>query len=441
MGMPTAKTILLVLVIVFQGRAEQPVKLALQADRRSVGLGSENELTVQLLDAQNQPAAASKTMHIALSARSPAGKVEDLGTVDFGVGEAAKRVSRKLPDLGLLYVWAKNPELLQGGQFVNVKRSAGLPAPVTKPAPLQELKNFDRQVRPAITLRYSPQRAFLADGRDAATVEAFLIGDIESYAQDIRLNVYDSSHALTPTPLVIPAGQALGHAALTSSTAGAVSVEYLGSAPPASFQGDTKLNINFLPPITQVRLEVSPPSFSLVDVADVLITLTDDQGRTLSPAAKRTISLALKGGHGHLTDQELTIAPGQIQARTTFIPNAPGQMMMEAHTDNLASVTTQFRVSVPFVLLIASVIGGATGGLLARRTRRKIDKYRVPIGIVTGLIFYWACIFLGIATIARAVVLNPISAGVLSAIGGWLQTKVFDLVWGAARAPQKTASR
>ena len=271
-------------------------------------------------------------------------------------------------------------------------------------------------------------------------VEAFLIGDNETYPRDIRLNLYDSSHALSPTPLMIPAGQAIGQAALTSSSPGAVSVEYLGSAPPAAFQGDTKLNISFLPPITEMRLEVSPPSVSLLDVADVLVTFTDDHGRTLSPASARTISLVLKSGRGHLSEQQLTISTGQIQARTMFAPTAPGPVTIEAHTDNLASVTTQFQVGIPFALLIGSAIGGATGGFLTRRTRRKIDKYRVPVGIATGLIFYWACIFLGVATIGRAVVLNPISAAVLSAIGGWLQTKVFDLVWGAARAPQKSVS-
>jgi hypothetical protein len=147
--------------------------------------------------------------------------------------------------------------------------------------------------------------------------------------------------------------------------------------------------------------------------------------------------LALISGRGHLSNQQVTISAGQIEARATFVPESPGPVTIEAHTDNLASVTTQFQVGVPFALLLCSAIGGALGGFLTQRTRRKMDRYRVPIGIATGFIFYWACVFLGLAAIGRAVVLNPLSAGVLSAVGGWLQTKVFNIVWGAARAPQK----
>jgi hypothetical protein len=434
--MTTARTILLVLTIASAARAQQPVKLALQAEHRSTEAGSSTELRVQLLDTQNRVSAATKPVHIILSARLPSGKVTDLGSVDFAAGESEKLVSRKLVQQGLLYVWAKNPEFLPGGQFVNVRRAAS-----TFPSPHSSSPLRPTELHPQITMRFSPQRAFLADGRDGASVEAFLIGDMESYSHDIRLNIYDSSHALAPTPLVIPAGQPFGQGALTSSTPGVVSVEYLGSNPPAAFQGERKLNISFLPPITQVRLEVSPPSVSLVDAADVLITLIDEHGRTLSPATKRSISLAIKAGSGHLADQQLTIAPGQIQARTSFTPSTPGTVTVEAHTDNLASVDTQLQVGTPFVLLISSVIGGAIGGFLTKRTRRKLDKYRVPVGVVTGLIFYWACLFLGVATLGRAIVLNPVSAAALSAIGGWLQTKVFDVVWGAARAPQKIASR
>jgi hypothetical protein len=61
----------------------------------------------------------------------------------------------------------------------------------------------------------------------------------------------------------------------------------------------------------------------------------------------------------------------------------------------------------------------------------------MPIGVATGFLFYWACIFLGFTAARREVVLNPLSALALSAIGGWLQTEVFSLVWGAIRPRTK----
>ena len=418
------------LAIALQAAALAPVKLGLQIRQRSLASGETGDMTIQLLDSANQPAAASKPMHIALQARLSSGKVLGIGAVDFAAGESTKHVSRSMPATGLMYVWAKNPEMLPGGQFVNVREES-------KVAPSLPSELHASRPLPQITLRYSPQRNFLADGKDAANVEAFLVGDISSYPQDVRLNIFDSSHALTPTPLTIPAGQPFGEASVTSTTPGTVSVEFLGSSPSAAFQGDKALNISFVPPITHVRLEASPPSISLVDLADVLVTLTDEGGRTLSPGTPRKVGLALTLGRGHLSSQEVTIPAGQIQARATFVPESPGTVTIEAHTDNLATVGTQFQVGVPFALLLCSAIGGALGGFLTQRTRRKIDRYRVPIGIVTGFIFYWGCIFLGLANIGRAFILNPLSAGVLSAIGGWLQTKVFNVVWGAVRAPQK----
>src|ERR1700756_4552329 len=197
MEMPTARTILLVLGIVCLVSAEQPVKLTLKADHRNITVGSDSELTVQLLDSQNRPAGAKKPMRIVLSARLQSGKVVELKTVDFAAGETTKRVMARMPAEGLLYVWAKNPELLPGGHYLNVK-----PGRAGALLPGQTMSAITAG-RPQITLRYSPQRAFLADGRDAAMVEAFLIGDTETYPQDIRLNLYDSSHALRPTPLMI----------------------------------------------------------------------------------------------------------------------------------------------------------------------------------------------------------------------------------------------
>src|SRR5439155_18550824 len=73
-----------------------------------------------------------------------------------------------------------------------------------------------------LDLRTSPARTLLADGRDAATVQVWTQGDTTS---DVRVRFYKSGGALAPEPLVIPRGEPVGEAKLTSDHPGDVVVE------------------------------------------------------------------------------------------------------------------------------------------------------------------------------------------------------------------------
>jgi hypothetical protein len=432
------------------GAELRPVKLGVEIGSHAPRSGEKVAIQVGLFNAANQPAKAPKPLSVSIQVRLASGAVENLQTVVIPVGESSKRVEASVPGSGLVYVWAKNPELLPGGEFVEVRTaesalSAAKP-PVAAPkaqAPLRGIPAapiapaLPAHFRPQITLRYSPDRQFLADGKDAVTIEAFLIGAEEALAQDIHLNIYDSSNSLKPTPLTISAGQSSGHSALVSSQPGAVTVELLGSMPPAEFQGDKKLDIKFMPPITRLGLQASPPDISLVDTADLIVTLTDEQGRPIATDTPRRVALSMSSGRGRIEQLELQIAAGQFEARTRFVPEWSAPVSVSASTPNLLTVLTPIRVSVPIALFLCSGLGGLVGGLLSRRTRRKPDRWRALIGLATGFLFYWACIFLGLASARREVVLNPLSALALSAIGGWLQTEVFSMIWGVLRPRAK----
>jgi hypothetical protein len=58
--------------------------------------------------------------------------------------------------------------------------------------------------------------------------------------------------------------------------------------------------------------------------------------------------------------------------------------------------------------------------------RRKSKLWRVPLGALTGVILLWACLFMGISVLPRAAILNPMSVFVISVVGGWLGTGVFE---------------
>ena len=445
------------------GADSTPVKLGVEVSSHSVQRGEKIVIQVSLLNAANQAARAPKPISVLLQARLAPGKVEGLQSVAIQAGQSSTSVAVALPGSGLVYVWAKHAELLPGGEFVRVRaaespgergpsapaaapRPSGQPAPMLPSAPAAAPKPsalpapvtpISRRSVPQITLRYSPDREFLADGKDAVSIQAFLMGEVEALPSDIHLNIYDSSNTLKPTPLTIRAGEAAGQSVLTSSRPGAVTVEFLGSRPSAEFQGDKKLQIKFAPPITRLDLRASPPHISLLDTTELIVTLTDDKGTPLATNTPRAVAFSILSGRGHVEERDTQVPAGQFQVRTKFVPEWPGQVTIASSTPNLLTVTTPMQVSVPILLLVCSSLGGVVGGMLSRRTRRKSDRWRIPIGVATGFLFYWACIFLGFTVAKREVVLNPLSALALSAIGGWLQTEVFSLIWGAIRPRTK----
>src|SRR5207302_4181500 len=141
-----------------------------------------------------------------------------------------------------------------------------------------------------------------------------------------------------PAPLVIHEGEESATAALTFNNPGTVTVEFLSSAPPAEVIGDRKLQIHFMPPIAHLALEASPPAISLVDGADLLATLVDDQGRPVATDAARHVTFAIQSGHGEILTSDVEIAAGQFQARSAFRPTSPERVEIAASTPNLLSV-------------------------------------------------------------------------------------------------------
>jgi hypothetical protein len=404
--------------------------------------GGNFPVRVNLLNAENQPAKAPRPLSVILQARQPSGKVDELRSVEFATGQSSAQAAIQPPGNGLVYIWAKHSELLPGGAYVQIRAvhealpSQGIPsARLSAPRAPRAAKSL-----PEVALRYSPDRAFLADGKDPVRVEAFLLGGEDSAHSDIRLNVFDGSGTLHPIPLTIPAGQLNGQSQLTSTNPGSVTIEYLSSTPLAEISGDKKLSIRFVAPVTHLDLKASPPGISLVDTSDLIVTLTDDQHRPVATDMQRQVVFAIESGQGSLRQQELVIPAGQFEVRTTFVPERSGEVRVSASSPNLLTVVAPLEVAAPVTLLVCSLAGGLIGGLLSRRKGHRRNPWRPIIGAVTGFLFYWACIFLRLGSIANGVALNPLSALALSMIGGWLQTKVFTAVWPLLQPSRATDS-
>lgn len=391
---------------------------------------------------------------------------------------------------GFLYIWAKQPELRLGGTYLRVKpptrsqpggsrpargamppiaeppRSPGMNTPtqvdaekraLTRAIPVAKLGQMKAGLpRPAaaaaevqpppppptassappaasastgtylLALRYSPQRAFLANGKDPVTVHAFVMARGDAPLPGFRLRLFDSTGTMAPVPLVIPPGAEEGTATLTWDREGQVKVEYLGATPAVDLDGDKVLTVSFEPPIVGFELEPSPPRISLVDTCDLVLRLVDDQGRPIATKARRTVSLALAAGRGAFSASEVLIEPDSSSARVTFTPVWWGPMTVTASTPNLVNVTASLEVAPPLALLGFSLGGGLLGGYVFMLKRRNSKLWRVPLGALTGVILLWACLFLGIGVLPRAAILNPMSVFVISVVGGWLGTGVFE---------------
>ena len=277
-----------------------------------------------------------------------------------------------------------------------------------------------------LALRYSPQRAFLANGKDPVTVHAFVMAKREAPLPGFRIRLFDSAGTLDPVPLIIPPGEEAGTATLTSNHEGQVKVEYLSATPAVELEGDKVMAVSFEPPIVGFELKPSPPRISLVDTCDLVLNLIDDQGKPIATQARRTISLALAQGRGEFSAREVPIEPEGFSARVTFTPVWWGPVTVTASTPNLVNVHASLEVDPPLALLGISLAGGLLGGYVFMLKRRTSKLWRIPLGALTGVILLWACLYLGLGVLPRAVVLNPMSVFVISVVGGWLGTGVFE---------------
>jgi hypothetical protein len=138
------------------------VKLEVEARAHSLRQGEQLQIQVSLLDAGNQPAKAPKLMSILLQARTAPGKVEKIQDVAIAAGESSKQLAITPPGSGLVYIWARNPELLPGGAYVAI-RAGQRPSPSAAQAQ-PKMASPPRATVPEIALRFSPDRQFLADG-------------------------------------------------------------------------------------------------------------------------------------------------------------------------------------------------------------------------------------------------------------------------------------
>ncbi len=433
-------------------KAITALKLAVESKAKSYRVGDKAEIEVVIQDVNNKAVKAAKDYLIELETRTRAGKVKKMQDT-LKAGESTKKFQVPLEESGTIEVRARHqakiPELKEAGTFIKVakplirsRRGAAMPGLDWRFAGGRVLAQLptapSASEQEYLEIKNSPNRTLLADGKDSATIHVFFYTNKNEEGiatQDIRVRLFNTGGKLNPMPVVIPRGSDYGEAKLVSEQAGIVNVEFLGSSPFVKGPDPKNLQITFGPPISQLLLETSPPSISLVDTADLIVRLVDENNRPIATDTSRQVSFGIKSGRGEIRKDEITIAKGRADGRSSFLPTWRGEVTITAATPNLPIAEARLKVELPGSLLGLSALGGLAGGLIVYLTRQGSKWWRIAIGLVTGFVLYWAFVFGVLTAIPRFIVLNPLSAFALSTLGGWLGTEVFNQILKLFKLP------
>ena len=313
------------------------------------------------------------------------------------------------------------PVVVDTGGVIPTQPSPGASSPPAPP-PAPEAGNA------VLELDFSPQRKLLADGRDEATISAFLTPG-SGFDREVEVQLHNSDGTLEPRVLKFPRGKWVADSILTSDQPGRVRVRPVRSTPPIEINGPAELNVDFGPPIYESKIAAGPREFTFLDQTAISIELFDHNGLPVKTDEPREIHITLVQGSGHLESTDLVIPAGRSTASTTFTPTSWGRMVLSASTPGLQTVETDppLAVTFPFLVLSFSAVGGLLGGVVAYWTRKPSHWWRIIVGAITGLLLF-GIIDLGLLAAFPAVaVANPLGAFVLAAIGGWMGTEVLDL--------------
>ena len=282
---------------------------------------------------------------------------------------------------------------------------------------------------PNIKLDYYPKRALRADEKDAATIYAYLPADDPAH-DDMLIYLSSDIGPPNPAPLKIPKGGNMGQATLVTDRPASIQLWYQWSTPAAKAL-DPPIKITFSPPVWALRIVPSSPRIGLFESAEIGIELVNSHGISVPADEERPVYLSIGSGTGQFDDGAVKFSPGSGRVTSKFIPTWPGVVRLVATTPYLQDASASFTVATPIWLLLFCALGGALGGLVAFWTEKPAASWqRIPIGLITGFVLYWAFLFgvIHLSSFPHGFLLNPFPAMILSLIGGWIGTKVFTVL-------------
>jgi len=320
--------------------------------------------------------------------------------------------------------------LVDGG---NSGATMAIPQPVSQMAsasPIDITSNSSSHpVHPKIhvELRYNPTGPLPANKKDQFTITA--ICQDEELDQDIALQLWADNGNLEPETVIIPKDRRFARCNLRSDFARSVWVSQIS---PANIELTPAhgLNLQFVEPITRLKVKPNPSSISLLETSSISVFFEDDTLRRTTTDVKRHVSLSVNAG-GYLEPADLDVEAHKPEGKFNFLPTSIGAVTINASSDQLPENEAVITVTWPVLLLILSGLGGAIGGLLKFINARKKAWTDIVIGPVIGFVFYWALVF-GLLRVSpalsHAVLLNPLVVLPVAILGGWTGVKLLDKI-------------
>jgi hypothetical protein len=431
------------------------IRLHVHTSSPVVPLGSEVDVTIALRDVAGGSARAPHALEVDLYVDG--GPQTE---VVFQPGETEVNVSVSPRQEGILELRAEGREVLPGSCFVKVtppesrlllpgqrgRSPTSLAAVAARPRGIVAATTARAQPGggtgapsdAAIVLKFSAMRA-LATGHDAIRIRAYTVGAPMHAPADLPLvhtgfgtlsyaDAQDRPQAGPPALHFDAGGQASNVLVLASSEPGTECVEYLGSLEVR----ERRTCVEFEPPVVGLTVTAYPNRLTLLDNGSVTIVLRgSDPMSAVHTVVDRTITLRAEGrGGGNLSSRRVLIPAGQISGEVTFEPTSRGDLMILASTDGLVDTGTSVTVTYPVLKSLLTLLGGAIGGLLAtygNRWRWKRVLVRATVGVATGAVLYWFALW-GMPVLSAAWRVNPVSALFVACLGGYVGTKVIELV-------------
>jgi hypothetical protein len=341
-------------VLAQESLVRQPVKLMVRAQRVVVSLADQIEFTISLLDANNRHVPAPRDLDIEVQV---SGTPQRLNLrIPAGTNAVTHQVAAAVP--GKASVQARHRNLLSGEAVVLVRPL------VTNPLP-------------ELVLWQTPgNRRLLADGRDAARIEAVLN---QPAPADLSLRFQDSTGHVQPRqPILIPRGQTSASFELATSRVGTVAVQYVGANLPLDCREGSQLHMVFAPPVVRMKASVTPERFTCAQQVRLRVQLVNGDGDPVTTDEPRVLQVSIAQGAGKLAGPSMVVPAGEGVAQMWIYPQSSGPMTVTVRSAGMNDAAVDALVNWPVGQVYGAVLGAVAGvgsWWLARRRHPRTGRH------------------------------------------------------------------
>jgi hypothetical protein len=442
--------------------APLPAKIEVAPVQKQNRLGNPVPVKVELLDGGGRPVAARQSIDAEVQVQEPSGQSMTY-SVTFAPGESSKEFPLSIAESGVakLTVRQRDEHLIGGSAFVLVRPAAkththGAPAQAHRPAatggpgarlwnsshsrPRLILAAFPAQAPPTVPMSAASNASSdsqleltvsgedanggtRADGTTCANVTVFYLG-ADDLQRDVQIWLSPSNGRLDNNPIVIHKGTAEGTACWTSQyPIPAASLQVAATNPPSftfvsAAGGDPKrVTHKFTDNIIGIKFVNPPKSITIVDAFNLTARFTDSSGNPIPLTDKREVHFSADSPVLQLTPLQTVVDAGNFDSSTVLVPTFFGKSTIQASTPYYEPITLTVTITWLGVLL-ASLLGGLGGGVLAWINSQGKLWARIVTGLLVGLVASWAYVIVGLPKFQTPFLHNQLSVLFVSLLFG-----------------------